>query len=67
MIQFLKFVFGGVPVQKRFQYNAAHEMWCPLCLKWTAQGGVPMHDGKPKIWIRRAVRWFQGKRNHETP
>lgn len=67
VIEFLKFVFGGVPIQKRFQYNAAHQMWCPLCLKWTTHGGAPMHDGKLIIVIRRARRWFQGKRNHETP
>jgi hypothetical protein len=67
VIEFFKFVFGGVSVQKRFHYNAAHEVWCPLCLKWTNRGGAWRHDGKAKIWIRRARRWFQGKRDHQVP
>jgi hypothetical protein len=66
MREFLKFVFGPAPVQRRYRYNAQQQLWCPLCLKWTAPPREK-HDGKLTIWIRRARRWFQGKRNHETP
>ena len=64
---FFKFIFGGAPVQRRFQYNAEQKLWCPLCLKWVTVDPPTRHDKKIKIWIRRTRRWFQGKRDHQIP
>lgn len=66
MMAFLKFVFGPTPVHRRFRYNERQQLWCPVCLTWGTHLYSP-HHGWVKMWARRARRWFQGKRDHQTP
>ena len=66
MIAFLKFVFAPAPVQRRFRYDSRQYLWCPICLKWVREI-KGQHNRWATIWIRRARRWFQGKRDHENP
>jgi len=67
MIQFLKFVFGPMPAWRHFRYQADGSHWCPRRLQWTLNLAPPELELYPKIWLRRARRWFQGKRDHQVP
>jgi hypothetical protein len=66
-MDFLKFVFGPMPVWKHFRYRPDGSHWCPRRLEWTLNLAPPEIERYPEIWIRRARRWFQGKRDHQTP
>jgi hypothetical protein len=67
MFDFLKFVFGPMPVWRNFRYQADGSHWCPRRLEWTQHWSGPELEIYPVIWIRRARRWFQGKRDHQVP
>jgi hypothetical protein len=67
VIAFLKFVFGPMPVWRHFRYQSDGRHWCPRRLEWTMNLAPPELELYPKIWIRRARRWFQGKRDHQVP
>jgi hypothetical protein len=67
MIEFLKFVFGAQSDWKYFRYCSTGQHWCPRRLEWTNDFALPGIELYPAIWMRRARRWFQGKRDHQTP
>jgi len=67
MFEFFKFVFGTMPVQRHFRYRADGTHWCPRRLVWTLRASPPEMETYPAIWARRARRWFQRKRDHQTP
>lgn len=56
-----------MPVWRHFRYQSDGTHWCPRRLEWTFRQSAPELEQYPTIWYRRARRWFQGKRDHETP
>jgi len=69
VIPFFKFVFGPITgiTWRHFRYRADGAHWCPRRLVWTLNLAPPEYEMYPAIWIRRARRWFQGRKDHQTP